>query len=390
MPIGDIVVVEIEGVAAGGAGVGRVDGRACFVEFSAPGDRVAARVREEKSSWMAADLVEVELASPERVVPPCPYFGICGGCALQHLEYGAQLRAKKRALADSFARIGGFDSIPDIETIESPPYEYRNRMQFHRAVRKARDPGASPVGLKGRKGDEVVAIKDCPIADPALRAALAAGTLAAPAWTDRFNVYARGSTFLAEGSDAERGETELLGKRLKLDVKGFFQSNGAVLEPLLKRVVERADECGGSGRAIDLYCGIGTFGAFLAERFSRLDLVERDKQALSLARENVKGAGVRHFALSDDDWAKRSESREGPYDFAVVDPPRVGLSATLRSWLVERPARTLLYVSCDAATLARDAKELAAGGYRLSALSFLDFYPQTAHLESLAVFEEPR
>jgi 23S rRNA (uracil1939-C5)-methyltransferase len=390
MSIGEIVTLEIEGIAAGGAGVGRSDGRACFVELTAPGDRVVARVREEKPSWIAADLVEIERPSNERVAPPCPYFGSCGGCLLQHLDYPAQLREKKRALADSFSRIGRFASIPEIDTIDSPPYEYRNRMQFHRVARKARNPGASPVGLKGRNGEDVVPIRDCPVADPAIREALAAGTLAAPAWTDRFNVYARGATFLAEGSGAERGETEIFGRSLKLDVKGFFQSNGAVLDPLVRRIVELADESGGSGRAIDLYCGIGTFGAFLAERFSRLDLVERDKTALALARENVKGGGVRHFALSDDDWARRTESREGPYDFAVVDPPRVGLSATLRSWLVERPARTLVYVSCDAATLARDAKELAAGGYGLRSLAFLDFYPQTAHLESLAVFAGPR
>lgn len=384
MAIGDIVSIVIEGIAAGGAGVGRVEGRTCFVDFTAPGETVVARIAEEKGSWSTATLLEVRTPSEERTEPACPYYGSCGGCNLQHLAYDAQLRAKERILADAFGRIGRFEALPPIATTPSPPIEYRNRMQFHRVPPEL--PQGTKVALMDRKGKRLP-IEDCPIADPALREALRAGSLVPPPWADRFHVYSRAETFLVEGG-VERGRTVVLGKPLNLDVRGFFQSNGRVLESLLIRVMEVAEEVAprGSGRAVDLYCGVGTFGTFLADRFERLDLVERDRNALALARENVRGSGLRHFALSDDDWARRAEAKEGRYDLAVVDPPRTGLSAALRSWLVARPPRRLVYVSCDAATLARDARELAAGGFLLQELSFFDFYPQTAHLEALAVF----
>lgn len=384
MAIGDIIHIEIEGIAAGGAGVAHRDGRTYFVELSAPGDVAAVRIVEERANWSKAELVAVEKPSPDRLEPQCRHYGECGGCALQHLSYEAQLREKKRILEDSLRRIGGFSDLPEIRVVPSEPFGYRNRMQFHRV------PKCAAVGLMGRKNDRVVRIEECPVAVEELRRTIESGSLSVPPWTDRFNVYARGAVLLAEGSATERGAAEVLGKKLKLDVKGFFQSNGAALEELVKDVVDSADGADRSGRAIDLYCGIGTFGAFLADIFGRIDLVERDKTALAIARENVKGPGMRHFALSDDEWTRAREGREERYAFAVVDPPRVGLSAPLRKWLLERPPQRLVYVSCDAATLARDSKELVGGGYSLTALSFHDFYPQTPHLESLAVLEGPR
>jgi 23S rRNA (uracil1939-C5)-methyltransferase len=131
---------------------------------------------------------------------------------------------------------------------------------------------------------------------------------------------------------------------------------------------------------------VGTFGAFLADRFEQVDLVERDSRSIAIAAENVRGPRVRRFALSDDQWARSREGAERRYDFAVADPPRAGLSPALKAWLRERRPRVLAYVSCDPATQARDAKELAAAGYSLVSLGLFDFYPQTPHIESLAVF----
>lgn len=389
MANGDLIELDIERITSEGAGIGRCGGpdggKAVFVDCAAPGDRVLARVFEEKRGYARARLDKVVAPSHSRVAAPCPYFGECGGCALQHLEYGAQLVQKRLLLADAFARIGGIPSLPAMLSFSGVPYGYRNRMQFHRAKKNA------GVGLMRRSGKDVLTVGDCPIAEEGIRHALRSSALSVPPWLDRMRVFSRAGVFLSEGG-AERGEIHAAGKKLKIDVAGFFQSNVDLLEILLSELLERARESAdaGPGRALDLYCGVGTFAAFLVDFFPDIDMVELDKKAAALARENVKGSGTRLFALSDDDWAKRKEGAAEPYAFAVVDPPRVGLSPALRRWLAANPPRTLAYVSCDPATLARDAKELAAAGLELSALSLYDFYPQTPHIESLALFRSGR
>jgi 23S rRNA (uracil1939-C5)-methyltransferase len=172
-----------------------------------------------------------------------------------------------------------------------------------------------------------------------------------------------------------------------MDAGVFFQSNGTLLEALIGDLGESAGEADASLPAADIYCGVGTFAAFLADRFSRIDLVEENKTALDLARENVRGGGHRFFALREDRWVGREErsGKKPARGFAVVDPPRQGLSRLMRQWLCEKGPPLLAYVSCDPATLARDSGELRAGGYGLSSLCFYDFYPQTAHVEVMAI-----
>jgi 23S rRNA (uracil1939-C5)-methyltransferase len=201
-------------------------------------------------------------------------------------------------------------------------------------------------------------------------------------------VYSRLNTFLSEGA-LRRGRVSLLDRELLIDAGVFFQSNGNMLELLIKDLKEHALEADRSLPMADLYCGVGTFGAFLQDLFPRMDLVEQNPGALALARENVRGKGIGYAALGTDQWVK-TRSPKGPYGFMVVDPPRQGLSPGLRQWLVQRGPRLLAYVSCDPATLARDSKALVQGGYELKALKLYDFYPQTAHIESLGFFTKDR
>ncbi len=388
MAVGDIFTASVERIVSGGAGMARYDQKPVFMERTAPGDRVAGRIVEDRGSWARAELLECVEASPWRVPPPCPLYGECGGCSLQHLAYAAQLDQKRDILADAFRRIGGFTDLPEIRVVPSPPFEYRNRMQFHRLPRpQAGKPG---VGLKKRQSDTILAVPDCPVADPGIRRALAAGGLAPPPALDRFNVYSRSDTFLSEGGN-HRGSINLLGKKIILDAASFFQSNAIMLEQLLPDLLAVTQQAEACLPAADLYCGVGTFSIFLADRFPRLDLMEQNKTALALAAENVRGPGIRHFALKDDDWVRNMtrDTKHAGYSFVVLDPPRQGLSPILRRWLAERGPPLLAYVSCDPATLARDARELTAADYRLESLTFYDFYPQTAHVEALAVFGRP-
>ncbi len=378
------IELRIERIASGGAGIAHEGGKTVFVDMTAPGDLAEVRVVEEKPAFIRAELVRVLEASERRAEPTCPLYGRCGGCALQHISYDEQLAAKAAVLADAFRRIGGFVDLPPVKTVPSPPYGYRNRMQFHRVAKPK--PDEPRVGLKMRLSDEVLPIGVCPIADDGIRTALAQRRVLPPPQADRFTVYSRGATFLTEGG-TERGTVRILNRELALNVKGFFQSNAAALESLIPDLLAAAEGVDPDLRAADLYCGVGTFAAFLVDRFPRIDLLERDRGALALARENARGSGVRYFALSDDEWSRlpREKSETGRYGFAVVDPPRVGLSTGLRKRIAELRPQVLAYVSCDPATLARDAKELA-GTYVLDSLSCYDFYPQTPHVEALAVF----
>jgi 23S rRNA (uracil1939-C5)-methyltransferase len=170
-----------------------------------------------------------------------------------------------------------------------------------------------------------------------------------------------------------------------MDAGVFFQSNGFMLEKLIADLLQIAAEADTKLPMADLYCGVGTFAAFLGEKFPRTDLVEENPKAIVLARENVRGMETRLFAQTGDLWAKGCHL-ESNYGFMVADPPRQGLSPALRRALAQRGPPILAYVSCDPATLARDSGELISGGYRLERLTGYDFYPQTAHIESLGVF----
>jgi 23S rRNA (uracil1939-C5)-methyltransferase len=194
--------------------------------------------------------------------------------------------------------------------------------------------------------------------------------------------------FLSEG-DLCRGRVSLLNRELLIDAGVFFQSNGNMLELLIKDLRHYAQEADTSLPMADLYCGVGTFGAFLQDLFPRMDLVEQNPKALALARENVQGKGIAYAALSSDQWVK-TLAPKACYGFMVVDPPRQGLSSGLRQWIVRKGPPVLAYVSCDPATLARDSKELVLGGYELQDLNLYDFYPQTAHIESLGIFTRNR
>jgi 23S rRNA (uracil1939-C5)-methyltransferase len=386
MTTGEFFTARVEGIAAGGEGMLRRGGKRVFMDLCAPGDTVTGRITESRRDWDRAELAAVEDPSPDRVTPPCPLFGRCGGCSLQHLAYGAQLRVKAAILKDAFTRIGGFVP-PEPVLIPSPPLEYRNRMQFHCITQFHRAAGAPGAGLKARRSGEIVPLPDCPVADRGIREALRRGTLRPPPHRDRFTVYSRGELLLCEGGP-ERGTIRLLDRDITLEAGCFFQSNAAVLELLITDLLRAAEEADPALPAADLYCGVGTFAAFLARRFSRIDLMERDRRALALARRNVEGGGMEFFALDDGRWAALRKPADAGYGFIVADPPRQGLSPAMGRWLAESGCPLLACVSCDPATMARDSRLLRAGGYRLVELRIYDFYPQTAHIESLGIFRK--
>ena len=377
---GELKKTRIEGIAAGGDGVARIGGKSVFIGESIPGETVICRITEEHSAWSRAELLEITEASADRVQPACRFYGICGGCNFQHFSYEAQLAVKISILKEAFIRIGGF-TPPEPLIVPSEPWEYRNRMQLHRIGQNC--------GLKARKGSEIIPIDDCLIADPGIRTFLQGEEKPSPVQprNDRFTVYARNGLFLSENG-VKRGKTRILDRELILDAGVFFQSNGAMLEKLITDLREIAAGTSAANRNLpmaDLYCGVGTFTAFVGELFPRVDLVEENKTALALARENLMSSIPAEFsAQRSENWVKGVSHR---YGFIVADPPRKGLDPAVARWLTAQGPPLFTYVSCDPATLARDSKILLEGGYELKELRFFDFYPQTAHIESMAIFQ---
>ncbi|MDR2793920.1 MAG: methyltransferase, partial [Treponema sp.] len=380
----EVFTARIERIASNGAGVLTHNGQKFFIDKTAPLDMVTVRVQETHEGWGKAELLRIEEASPFRVRCVCS-LDRCGGCPLQHLAYETQLAEKAAILKEDFIRIGHIEALPEIRIRRSNAFGYRTRVQFHRFK-------ASLPGFKVKQSDEIVPVTVCPVADEGINRALAEKRITPPVEKDRWAVYSYKDTFLMEGKNS-RGAVDILGTRLFLDAGVFFQSNAAALEMLIKDVISVAEEAGsGDLPAADMYCGVGTFAAFLhgLKRFKRIDAVEISKAALSLARDNVRDARLTRrastdfFAVSADTWVKGNKNR---YGFIIADPPREGLSQGVRAWLCRQDTPVFAYVSCNPAALARDGEALIKSGYALSSLTFYDFYPQTPHIESLAVFK---
>jgi 23S rRNA (uracil1939-C5)-methyltransferase len=358
-------------LVAGGDGLGFIDGKAVFVPGVLPGERVSVRVVQRRRDFDRAVLVDVLDASVHRVAPSCRYAGVCGGCDWLHIGYEEQLRQKVSIVSEALKRTGHIErEDPQIEP--SAPWQSRNRAQVHR------DPHGG-LGYMGARSDHVVTVEDCPIAAPGI-GKLFRGEVSPPAGLERFTAFADGDLLALEGRDDGRDlAVTVNGRRILFSVGCFFQSNVGVLQKLVPWAVaglEGAD-------AADLYCGVGLFGAFMAEKFSRLILVESRALSISYARRNVPGTAHEFYPMTVEQWIHSGAASSHP-DAAIVDPPRAGLGLEVRSWCSERSPRQLVYVSCNPVTLARDLSGLVNGGYVLDDLRLFDFYPQTSHIEAVA------
>jgi 23S rRNA (uracil1939-C5)-methyltransferase len=355
---GQEIDVEINDIGFGGRGVGRIDGVACFVPGVIEKEKVRVKIAKVKSRMMEAWLLEVLEPSPYRVEPPCPVFLKCGGCSYQHIDYPHQLQIKETQLREALRRLGGLSEPPVLPMIASPePYGYRNRIAVH-----VRD---GNVGFFAEGSNRVIPVKKCLIASPEVDLG----------FQDLLKERPRDGDYLI-------GEKKRYG--------GFRQVNNAVAE-ILKETVREAVRPSGeaapiAGLLVDAYCGAGFFAHELQELFTKVIGIERSIASVAMASRQAAEneeylAGDVELKLGEALGAGKSEET-----VLLLDPPSEGLAELAMEAILQNPPVRIVYVSCNPATLARDAKRLA-GNYRLVQVTPLDMFPQTAEIESVSVFQ---
>jgi 23S rRNA (uracil1939-C5)-methyltransferase len=392
MAIGDVITVKINEIVASGDGLARFGNKAVFASRSCVGETVEVRVYAEQPKWMRAEFLKlVGKPSPDRVKPLCEFFGICGGCTMQHLRYETQLEAKVVRFIDKFRYEAGFRP-PQPRVVASHPWEFQNYMYFwvKKETRRGAD-GTMALGFANVRGDEIVPISDCPIADPHIRSILQdsakSGSISLPIYADKILMYSRGDLFLYD-LGMRQGKVSILDKQIAVDVDAFIPSNIPVLERLIADLCEIADTADHSRPMLDMYCGIGIFSAFLADEFPGADLVDANKKAIARARFNVTAKNARFYAVKDRHWVSDVQPQAGAYGFMVVDLPSIRrLPQSTLEWLIQGGPPVLAYRSQDTASFARDAHTLCRAGYRLSEVTIYDFSPHNGFVDTLAVFD---
>ncbi len=414
-------LVQIEKPIYGGAFLARDEGKAVFVPLTLPGEQARVRVVDDKRGYASAEATEILAPAPERVVPGCRHFGACGGCHYQHASYEAQLRLKQAVLRETLER-AGVRPPEEISVLAAAPWAYRNR------IRLAFDADGNP-GYRAGRSHAIISIVECPIAAPLLvRAALVAAEIVRKyppvqrpseimlfcnaeetnllislyganvaklpfqkfcgAFLERIpELKALDSTVEDRSGRPSRTVAQwgahsldyrAAGFMYRVDHGAFFQANRWLIDAFVERVI--AGHHGTLGW--DLFAGVGLFARRLAENFARVVAVESAPPATTALVHNLRGTSATAVRSATLDFLRRAPRGQKP-ELIVADPPRTGLGAETTALLSQVAAPTLVYVSCDPATLARDLRALIGSGYGIQETVLADLFPQTFHIETI-------
>ncbi|MBN2245983.1 MAG: 23S rRNA (uracil(1939)-C(5))-methyltransferase RlmD [Candidatus Aminicenantes bacterium] len=406
-----MIEMKLTQIAYNGLALGRSNGKVYFVPYALPGERVMIELVKEKKDWAYAKLNQVIDPSPHRITPTCPYFGPsgCGGCHWQHIDYGAQLEFKSQIVRDQLIRIGGLKT-PKVKPA-SPvglQWGYRNHVQFH--------PVLDGWGFVAAKKNDVIKISQCPLLPPvlndlfqqikvenkglnklSLRAGLKTGSKLIIV-ESRENVLIKTDSFLQasfvqvfpdktyyvhEGKDHIYEGIE--GLNIRVSRQSFFQVNTDGAEYLVK-LVRNYLALAGKEIILDLYSGVGLFSLCLAYEVRRVIAVESLPAAVKDFRFNIRSQKIKNILVHQKFVGTFLKEFKERVDAVVLDPPRRGCGPNIIKELARLSPQRIVYVSCDPATLARDSGYLRASGYHLMEAQPLDFFPQTYHIETVALF----
>ncbi len=375
--------LTIERLVSQGRGLALTsEGKQALVSEALPGEVVEVAIEREHASYLMARATKIIEPSLKRIAPPCPYWGICGGCDFQYAEGAYQGELKEAIVADALERTGGVkaDSYVIEKQATDALWEYRSRARFFV------DLHSKEVGFLGRLSNTLVPIEHCPVLVAPLNALLAdPKRLFDAARREMFaNRIAKNGLVevpaFADGEQAVLLDEEITvavgPKHFVLTPTVFFQSNLF----LLPAMGEYVSSLVAGGTVMDLYSGVGTFASFVEEAGRSVVAVERQKQCLAFARRNAPNATF--YTEAAETWAKRQKMG---VDTVIVDPPRSGLASSLPSLMASWKPERIIYVSCSEASLARDVKRLGHEGYTVCSLRLFDLYPQTFHTESVVL-----
>ncbi|MBS0649480.1 MAG: 23S rRNA (uracil(1939)-C(5))-methyltransferase RlmD [Verrucomicrobia bacterium] len=424
------ISLTIKRLGIHGEGIGDYHGFTVFVEGVLPGETVTASIKEVRKNFARAQVISYEKTSSQRVVPPCPVFGRCGGCQLMHLDYASQLEAKRQRVVDSFERIGKIFDVPVAPCVPSPsPLAYRNKIQLPVVL-----DATLHMGLYAFNSHEIVEIEKCYIhcplgervfahvkqilqthPDPSLRHVIiktavhtsqvlvvlvtqGKGSPLLPSIAEKImesfpeikgvvqNIHSTpGNVILGETFRTLAGHGSIVdkicGMFFKVSPASFFQVNPSQAENLYQTALEFCD-LKGDETLLDAYCGVGTLSLILASHVEKVIGVECVPDAISDAQENAQRNHIKNAAFvcaaAEDFIGTLSH-----IDVAVLNPPRKGCELSFLEKLAALKPRRLVYISCDPATLARDLAILREKGYQVNAAQPFDMFPQTVHVETL-------
>ena len=386
------VQVTLTGMDEFGAAIGQDDNGERFVAaFGIPGETVVVEVREETDAGTVGEVVGVLDSSADRAEPRCAHFGVCGGCQLQHMEYGAQIKLKTRTVRDQMRRLGGFVDTPISPMVgAASPWNYRNHARF--TVRRE-----GSTGFTHWFTHRFEPVDECHIMDPRINEVRSSldGKLGKAARQLGVRVGTNTSSYLihpklapADAGEFETGQAghdeQLAGVPFRVSAASFFQVNTHQAERMVS-LVRDGLRLGGADVLLDAYAGVGTFAALFSPLCSRVIAVEESTAAIRDAKQNLDGLpNVEIVEAKTEDYLEALAVRP---DCVILDPPRSGCDPRVIDSIRRLRPERVVYVSCDPATLARDLRSLVLGGYRVEDITPLDMFPQTYHIECVATLE---
>ena len=400
--------IKLEKLTYGGDAMGRLpDGRAVFVPFGLPGEKVRIRLVMEKKNFAKAELLEVIKPSLERVEAKCKHFGECGGCHYQNLSYGSQLAAKTEILRDQLQRIGKIENPPVQPMVGCPdPWNYRNHVQFHLTE-------DGKLGYVEAHGKSIIPISECHLPNATIDSIWPQLEFESGAPFERVSLRTGANDdlmLILESGELEAPELELeagisvvhltqedalvmagedyilmqvLERGFRVSAGSFFQVNTVMAEKMVEHLLDRLPLP--TKTILDVYCGVGLFSAFLAPECEHLIGIEASPSACEDFGVNLDEFDhVELYEGAAEDVIPHLEAEQA---IVLLDPPRSGVDKRALDGIRQLAPKVIAYVSCDPSTLARDAARLIAGGYRLVDVTPFDLFPQTYHIESIAIFE---
>jgi tRNA/tmRNA/rRNA uracil-C5-methylase (TrmA/RlmC/RlmD family) len=389
LQIKDRQIIKIEKVAFGGEGVGRIDNFVVFVPFAAPGDELEIEITQCKKKFARGKILKIIKASPLRVKPLCNYYETCGGCCYQHISYGQQLEIKKSQVEEAFVKIGKINS-PQVSAVvpSSPCYHYRGKAQCHQQISSV----GFKLGFLDVSGGKIVDIKRCEIMDETINEkigrirekafGLSGKAARRTIWSD-----------LPGERTVKEGQIRRIvkGKEFIVSSEGFFQNNLFLTEALVDEVSLMAS-AGELNTVVDVYCGCGLFSIFLAPFAGSIFGIELNPKAVECAQMNAAKKNIRNIKFLYGDAGEELLKGDfltlsGKIDLLILDPPRFGCSESVLRTIAGLQPHRLIYISCNPATHARDVRLLSELGYKLLSLLPFDMFPQTQHIEVVALLE---